>query len=237
MEVVLSSGYLAFARHVGFLRAVEESGVDVERVCGTSSGALVGSLWAAGWSLQDIQDELLARRPLRSVGLHLRPWRGLFSLTPFLDRLRQLLPPRFEDLARPLAVGVTRAGDRHQLIDDGPLPEAVAASCAVPWLFAPLCLGGQWTWDGGASDRLGLGPWLAERDPAAPVLVHNVAATLGREQTAQGSSVWMVRSPRSQSSLWGLAPWEPEAARSQQLAQVVLAAALAPGDECATKIG
>ena len=47
-DLVLSSGFLAFARHVGVLRAVERSGQDVTGVCRTSSGALVGALWAAG---------------------------------------------------------------------------------------------------------------------------------------------------------------------------------------------
>jgi hypothetical protein len=47
-----------------------------------------------------------------------------------IERLRQVLPPRIEDLGRPFAVGVVSQGE-HLLIDEGPLPEAVAASCAA----------------------------------------------------------------------------------------------------------
>ena len=47
MDLVLSSGFLAFARHAGFLRAVEQLELPVEGLCGTSSGALSGALWAA----------------------------------------------------------------------------------------------------------------------------------------------------------------------------------------------
>ena len=51
-DLVLSSGFLAFAAQCGFLQAVEESGIAVDGVCGTSSGALAGALWASGWPAQ-----------------------------------------------------------------------------------------------------------------------------------------------------------------------------------------
>ena len=43
-DVVLSSGFLAFANHAGFLQAVEDAGLDVRGVMGTSAGALSGSV-------------------------------------------------------------------------------------------------------------------------------------------------------------------------------------------------
>lgn len=49
-DLVLSSGFLAFASHSGFLKAVEAAGLHVSGVMGTSAGALSGSLYCAGYS-------------------------------------------------------------------------------------------------------------------------------------------------------------------------------------------
>ena len=63
-DLLLSSGFLAFGRQAGFLAAVEEVGLEVGAVQGTSSGALAGSLWAAGVPAAEIFVELTARSPL-----------------------------------------------------------------------------------------------------------------------------------------------------------------------------
>lgn len=68
----------------------------------------------------------------------------MLSLAPVVERLRQLLPPRFEDLQHEFAVGVvSRYGRRHRLIDRGALPEAVAASAAIPFVFAAVDVPGK----------------------------------------------------------------------------------------------
>jgi predicted acylesterase/phospholipase RssA len=177
-DVVLSSGFLAFAPHSGFLQAVEDSGVSVGGVMGTSAGALAGSLWCAGYPPEEVSRVLStdserclpmgsngagmpqctgnesrhARLPYRQVARELsrvppvqllrpcwQPWRGGFiSLEAVVERLRQLLPPTFEELEREFAVGVVTRSGRHVLLDSGPLPEAVAASAAIPVIFAPV---------------------------------------------------------------------------------------------------
>ena len=70
MDIVLSSGFLAFASHIGFLRALEEADAPVKGVCGTSSGALVGALWASGLSTQEIERELFRDRPMSQISFH-----------------------------------------------------------------------------------------------------------------------------------------------------------------------
>ena len=49
-DLVLSSGFLSFANHAGFLQAVDDVGLIVNGVCGTSAGAMVGSLYCAGYT-------------------------------------------------------------------------------------------------------------------------------------------------------------------------------------------
>ncbi len=52
--MVLSSGFLAFASHSGFLKAIDSAGLAVSGVMGTSAGALTGSLYCAGYSPDEV---------------------------------------------------------------------------------------------------------------------------------------------------------------------------------------
>ena len=67
VDVVLSSGFLAFGSHCGFLQAIVDARLEVAGVMGTSSGALVGSLFAAGLTPLEILDEFGRIAPLQST--------------------------------------------------------------------------------------------------------------------------------------------------------------------------
>lgn len=202
-DLILSSGFLAFGRQTGFLAAVEEAGLEVDALVGTSSGALAGSLWLAGLSSADILTELTASAPLRRVGWHLAPWRGLFTLGPVIEHLRALLPPTFAELSRPLAVGVIDLEGRHRLLTEGDLPAAVAASCAIPTIFVPVCHGEQRYQDGGAVDRVAVDAWRAWRPRRAGIL-HLVERSRGPATQADLSGLTVVRSPVSGAKLWAM---------------------------------
>ncbi|MFZ5477261.1 MAG: patatin-like phospholipase family protein [Myxococcota bacterium] len=203
MDLLLSSGFLAFARHVGVLRAVEERGVAIDAVVGTSSGALVGALWAAGMPARAIEAELRGRRPLSLIGAHARVWEGAFSLDPLVAWLEGSLPSDFAGLARPFAAGVTGPDGTARLLTSGRLPEAVAASCAIPALFAPVEHGGTRWRDGGVVDRLMVGPWRTWRGERRAI-AHLVDRTGGTDGEAPPPGVPVIRTPRSGASFWSL---------------------------------
>ena len=86
----------------------------------------------------------LSRVPPRDLLIPCKqPWQGIFSLERVVDRLRELLPPTFEDLHQEFAVGVVSRRGQHLLINSGPLPEAVAASAAIPFIFGPVAIPGR----------------------------------------------------------------------------------------------
>jgi len=203
VDLVLSSGFLAFARHIGFLHAVEELELQVEGVCGTSSGALVGAMWASGVPLDVIRAELTSEAPARLIQPHWRIWRGLFVFDRVLERLKTLLPPRIEDLPRPFGVGVRGPGKEHVLLTKGPLAEAVAASCAIPFVFTPVSVEGVAYQDGGAVDRYGVDAWRRFRGGRAPI-VHRVEASLGKEGEGALEGLVVANTPRSGASFWDL---------------------------------
>lgn len=200
VDLVLSSGFLAFANHAGFLHAVEDAGLPVRGVMGTSAGALAGSLYAAGFSPAQLSRELRRVAPVQYLRPSLRPWRGLASLDGVVERLRDLLPATFEELEMEFAVGVVDASTgRHVVVDSGLLPEAVAAAAAIPCVFAPLSIpgaaGGPFA-DGGVVDRTGLSAWResrrvkgrAERRRHSPSPSSLAAVAARRERAASNAS-------------------------------------------------
>lgn len=221
IDLVLSSGFLAFARQAGFLRAVEDAGLPVGGVCGTSSGALAGAMWAAGHSATAIARELSARRPVYWLRPNWRFWRGGFSLDAMVRKLEDILPPRFEDLRRPLGIGVMTLDRRGVLLTSGSLPHAVAASCAIPYLFAPVRVDGTWYADGGLVDRTALRAWRAFRGEV-PVLLHFVEKSLSPQGEGDLAGVPMVRTPRSNAKLWNLGDFSGQLEEARRRADEVI---------------
>lgn len=60
--VVLSGGGATGFAHIGVLKALEERGIPIDYITGTSAGALVGSMYACGYSPQEIEAYVLSDR-------------------------------------------------------------------------------------------------------------------------------------------------------------------------------
>ena len=58
--LVLSGGGATGLAHIGVLKALEEHGISIDYITGTSAGALVGSLYAAGYSPEEIEQYVLS---------------------------------------------------------------------------------------------------------------------------------------------------------------------------------
>jgi NTE family protein len=152
----LSSGFFGFFAHAGVVSVLEEEGLLPARVLGSSAGALVGGLWAAGVPARRIGEELLALR--RADFWDPWPGPGLLRGRRFRARLERILPvASFEQCPRPLAVSAYDvAARRTAILCSGPLAPALHASCAVPLLFQPVRIDGRRYADGGVLDRHGL---------------------------------------------------------------------------------
>lgn len=221
VDLVLSSGFLAFARHAGFLAAVEECGARVQAVCGTSSGSVCAALWAAGMPAADVA-KLFTGVNLMTLG---RPntafWSGALRMDAFADFLRPHLPERFSGLRMPLAVGVVDMQGHHRLLTDGPLVEAVAASCAMPGIFRGVQVGNGRFRDGGAADRLGLSAHRAWRRDTR-VVAHWVERSAGRDVEVDLNGVVVVRTPRSGAQFWSLGDVAAQVEEARGLARKAL---------------
>jgi NTE family protein len=176
--LALSSGFFGFFAHAGVLGVLEDEGLLPSGLCGSSAGALVGGLFAAGLPAAVIREQLLALR--RGDFWDPRPGLGLLRGDRFRARLDELLPVRsFEDCARPLAVSAWDPLARQTVVlRHGPLAPAIQASSAVPFLFQPVRLGGRWLLDGGIADRHGLAgaPVAGPGEPPPRLLYHHLTS-------------------------------------------------------------
>lgn len=246
-DLVLSSGFLAFASHSGFLKAVEEAKVPVASIVGTSSGAISGSLYAAGYSAEQVATELARVPPIQLLRPNMQPWKGgVLTLDPVVDRLRQLLPATFEELPVPLAVGVVDKTGKHTLVRSGPLPEAVAASAAIPMIFAAVDIPGASAGphiDGGKVDRTALKAWREERRqnvgplPWAKQPPHALIHLVDRSSQMSGADdveatgekkITVCRSPKSGANFFALGNFDEQVAAAYDRAQSSIALARAP---------
>lgn len=170
--LTLSSGFFGFFAHAGVVSVLEAEGLLPARLTGSSAGALVGGLWGAGLPAPRLAELLLALR--REDFWDPRPGLGLLAGRAFRARLAAALPvATFEACPRPVAVSVYDAlARRTAVVAGGALAPALHASCAVPFLFQPVWLGGRPCLDGGVSDRHG----LAAVAPGERVLYHHLTS-------------------------------------------------------------
>lgn len=223
MDLILSSGFLAFARHIGVVEALHRHEIGIDAVVGTSSGALVGALVQAGTPLTTIVELLGHAPPLRSMLLNRRPWQGLFSTTEIARVLERHLPRRFQDLRGPLALGVCDTSGRHEVLREGDLMPALLASMAIPRVFPAVSIGGRRFVDGGVRDRTAVNAWRAWR-PGRRAIVHIVARSRGREVAFDERNTLIIRTPRTRATFWSLGDFERHQAEARALAEAALAA-------------
>lgn len=159
---VLGGGGLLGAHEVGMLRALLEAGVVPDLIVGTSVGAINGVVVAEDpspvaarrlaelWLDLDSSD-LFAGSVIGRLSTLARTRTSLHTDKPLRDALTEHLRSRtFAELAVPfqcVAASVERAAEHW--FTDGPLVDAVLASCAVPGLLPPAEVGGETYLDGG----------------------------------------------------------------------------------------
>ncbi len=138
--LALSGGAARGIAHVGVLRALAEHDITIDYIAGTSAGALVGGAWASGMPLEEIED-LGRQLRWRDIGRVTMSRLGVQSNERLEQYLRTRLPiTRFEDLPIPFAAVATdlKSGAAVVMRDQGDVPFAIRASCAIPGWYVPV---------------------------------------------------------------------------------------------------
>jgi NTE family protein len=149
--IALGGGSARGWAHIGVMRALAERGVVPEVVCGTSMGALVGALYAAGHvdRLEQWARALEWRQVVGYFDLTLSG--GLVKGKRLFDVFSRHFPDRpIESMPHPYgAVATDLESGLEVWLREGPLLRAVRASIAIPGIFTPVQVGDRWLVDGG----------------------------------------------------------------------------------------
>lgn len=152
--VVISGGGARTIMGIGVLQALEESGIKVGCVSGTSMGAVIGALYAAGLSPLAIHEILSGKQLAKTFSLRV-PRRGFLRM----DYLREVLEcyirvDSFEHLKKCLYVSATNMNTGENVIfSSGKLFDKLIASATLPVLYEPVEIDGHQYVDGGLTNN------------------------------------------------------------------------------------
>jgi NTE family protein len=164
VALALGSGGARGYAHIGVINELRERGYDIVGIAGSSMGALVGGLFAAGSLEQFTQWATTLTGPamLRLLDPSISA-PGVFRAGKILDAVRDVLGEvTIEELPIPYtAVTTDLIAGKSVWLQRGPLDEAIRASIAIPGMIAPHVLDGRILADGGILDPLPIAPIAA----------------------------------------------------------------------------
>jgi NTE family protein len=147
--VALGGGFARGISHVGVLHTLEQNGIPIDYISGTSAGALAAIAYASGLPYEEVVNRAAALR-FGVFGQWRFSWLGLAS-----NQKLEFYPKRylnistFEELRIPVAIAATDLITGEPVyFDHGPIGPPLRASCAYPGLFQPVQYDGRTLVDG-----------------------------------------------------------------------------------------
>jgi NTE family protein len=159
LGLVLSGGGVKGVAHVGALKALQQHDIFPDIIAGASAGAVVGALYAKGYS----PEEMLAffkETPLLKYNLVTISKPGLFDTEKYITFFENYFPSNtFEALEKPLYIVATNLEKgRAQYFSKGELIQVILASAALPPVFSPVAIDGYLYADGGIMNNFPIEP-------------------------------------------------------------------------------
>ncbi|AYE97430.1 esterase [Mycobacterium paragordonae] len=205
VALALGSGGARGYAHIGVIQVLQERGYDIVGIAGSSMGALVGGVQAAGRlnELAEWATSLTQRTILRLLDPSLTA-AGVLRAEKILDAVRDILGPvSIEQLAVPYtAVATDLLTGKSVWFQRGPVDEAIRASIAIPGVIAPHELGGRLLADGGILDPLPMAPIAAvNADLTIAVSLNGSEPGATRDAEPGMTAEWLNRMVRSTTAL------------------------------------
>ncbi len=161
IELALGGGAARGFAHIGVIKALEAQGISPDIVVGTSAGAVVGALYAAGlngFQIQELSMNMEEDQIIDGSGMYscvaqtlVSDNRGCIKGQALQDFINRNVGDRpIEKLNRPFAAVATNLGTREMIVfRTGNTGMAVRASSSAPVFFQPVAINGQDYVDGG----------------------------------------------------------------------------------------
>ena len=176
ISVALGGGGIRGVAHIGVLRSLENHGFKIKSIAGTSAGGLVGAVYAAGYSTEEIENIVnnLGNRWVFSRNESDHP--ALMGIGAIAKQLSSILGDRtFEELKIPYAATAVSLGTGKEFIlRKGKVLDAALATMAIPGVFPSQEIGGSVLVDGGVLDPvpIRLARWMSPDLPVVAVVLH-----------------------------------------------------------------
>ncbi|MEQ9422909.1 MAG: patatin-like phospholipase family protein [Cyclobacteriaceae bacterium] len=156
--LALSGGGIRGMAHLGVIKALSEAGLKIEQISGTSAGSLVGALYSAGHSPNDILKIVEDAKLLKL----LRPafnTKAFIKMDGIANVLKDFLPATFNSLKIPLSVSATNINTgKNKIFDSGQLVPSLLASCCIPVIFHHITINNDDYVDGGITNNFPIEP-------------------------------------------------------------------------------
>ena len=167
--LALGGGGARGLAHIGVLQCLEEAGVPIDCVTGTSVGSLIGALLVCGYDGKELERRARDVDWSDLVGVTW-PKRGLVQAEKLERVLSELTDGKsFSDLDTPFAaVAADITTGTAVLFSQGSIAAAVRASCSVPVVFEPVEIDGRLLVDGALVNEV---PGDIARDLGAEVVI------------------------------------------------------------------
>jgi len=162
--IALSGGGARGISHLGIIKAIMESGINIDMISGTSAGSIVGALFCEGYTPEEILDIIRNTKFFRFVRPAIK--RGLLNIEKAGDIFRKYISVNdFANLKIPLILAATnlRAG-KVEYFSKGDLIGPILASCCIPVIFRPYEYHGVSYVDGGILNNLPTEPLVESCD-------------------------------------------------------------------------
>ena len=165
VSLVLGSGGARGLAHIGVIRWLEANGYSIKSISGSSMGALIGGIHAAGkLEIYENWVNALCKRDVMQLLDFAFSRAGLFSGDRIIKKLRDMLGDiHIEDLPISFtAVATDLDAGREIWLTRGSLFDAIRASIAIPTVFTPITYQGHLLVDGGLLNPVPIAPTLKD---------------------------------------------------------------------------
>ena len=185
--LALGGGGAKGAATIGALKIIEQAGIKVDYIAGTSIGAIIGGLYASGYTVAEMETLFLSQ-----------DWQDVLEGHRVDAKLNQLFADHnvstFQDTTIPFrCVAAEQKTMKEVVLSAGPLPKAIRASMSIPKFYEPVKWGNIYLVDGGVINNL---PVDVVKDMGADIVIA-IDLEQGRSYSLAGFSF----------KIGGLADW------------------------------
>ncbi len=168
--LALGAGSAKGFAHIGVLQVLDEAGIEIDMISGSSMGAIIGGIYSVGTDLYMLEKFIKSIKLYDYLDVKLPLSGGLLKGERLEELVRVFTHDKtFAETKTPFCcVAVDAEAGKLDVLEEGPLHESIRASMSIPAFFEPVRLNGKTYIDGGVLERV---PCKTLRDHGMDVVI------------------------------------------------------------------